>query len=365
MPRLLLLLTTSLLAQGVLAAEPPAPLGKADCRIGALDTVPAGAELRWNGACTNGHAQGKGVLKWRDAAGKPVTLAATLERGEVSGEAELKTREYDYAGTVRRGVPHGEGFFKYAGGEGMYEGGVVNGKREGKGIFISADRSRYTGEWKNGVREGWGEETFTLGGSYSGTWEDNRFHGKGKIVYAGSGRQYEGRFAYGYVAGQGPREFDDTKRTLATPTRWSSSSTTYGGQHDAAWDSLTEAQKNTARYPYTTLAAGDDPPYPSKGPEEVMKAFQKASSNLDSADGMLRIHVLVGKDGKARSAAVYQIPEGGNGHPNKELAEAYASLLMLDKYKPARCQGEPCEMAYEMAIHFGTLPRVPFNFHKD
>ncbi|XYJ10542.1 MORN repeat-containing protein [Telluria sp. B2] len=366
MKNLLCFTVASLFAHTALAAD-PAYLGKPDCRIAALDTVPAGTELRWSGACEGGHAQGKGVLKWKDADNRPVTLSATLVRGEVSGEADLVTPAYEYAGTLKKGVPHGEGFFKYADGEGMYEGGVVNGKREGKGIFISPDRSRYTGEWKNGVREGWGEETFTLGGSYAGRWEDNRFHGQGKIVYAGSGRAYEGRFVWGRPAHQAHTkvEYDTTERKHEGKTRWHGSSTTYGGQHDAAWDALTEAQKNNARWHYKAMEAGDEPPYPAKGPQEVMEAFRKVSRDIGGADGMLRIYVLVGKDGKGKSATVYQIPTGQTGHPNKALAEAYSSLLMLDNYKPARCHGEPCEMLYPLEIMFGTVQRVPFDFHKD
>ena len=132
MKNLLCFTVAALFGHTALAGD-PAYLGKPDCRIAVLDTVPAGVELRWSGACEGGYAQGKGVLKWREAEDKPVTLSATLVRGEVSGEAELVTPAYEYAGTLKQGVPHGEGFFKYADGEGMYEGGVVNGKREGKG----------------------------------------------------------------------------------------------------------------------------------------------------------------------------------------------------------------------------------------
>lgn len=366
MQKLLPLALLSLLGHAAFAAE-PAWLGKPDCRIAALDPVPAGADLRWSGACEGGHAQGKGVLKWKDADGKPVTLNATLVRGEVSGEAALKTAAYEYEGTLKHGVPHGEGFFKYADGKGMYEGGIVNGKREGKGIFIGPDRSRYTGEWKNGVRQGWGEETFALGGSYTGRWEDDRFHGQGKIVYAGSARQYEGRFVWGRPehAARNKVEYDTTERKIEGKTRWNGSNTIYGGQYDAAWDALTEAQKNNARWHYKAMEAGDEPPYPSKGPQAVMDAFSTMSRDMGGADGPLLIHVLVGKDGKGKSATVYQVPAGQSGHPHKELGEAYSSLLMLDNYKPARCHGEPCEMLYPLEITFGTTQRMPFDFHKD
>jgi hypothetical protein len=36
----------------------------------------------------------------------------------------------------------------------MYEGKWVANKREGKGISISADGTKYTGEWKNDKQNG-------------------------------------------------------------------------------------------------------------------------------------------------------------------------------------------------------------------
>jgi cullin 1 len=52
----------------------------------------------------------------------------------------------------------------------------------------------------------------------------------------GSGRSYEGRFVWGRPAHQAHTrvEYDTTERKHEGKTRWHGSSTTYGGQHDAA-----------------------------------------------------------------------------------------------------------------------------------
>src|SRR5690606_10399718 len=116
-------------------------------------------------------------------------LEATLANGEVSGEGILTTKDYTYTGTLKNGVPHGSGYFEYAGNGGWYEGEVAEGKRHGKGIYIDFDRSRYAGVWAGGKRNGWGEASFATGGSYAGAWKDNRFDGHGSIVYAGAGHR--------------------------------------------------------------------------------------------------------------------------------------------------------------------------------
>ncbi|MGX4640849.1 hypothetical protein [Massilia sp. SYSU DXS3249] len=154
-------------------------LGAPDCRIAALEPAPSNQAVGWDGACKDGHASGKGVLTWRTASFDKIRLEATLVAGVVSGEAVLKTKDYTYTGTLRNGVPHGTGYFEYAGDKGWYGGDVAAGKQHGKGIYLSLGRARYTGEWSDGKRNGWGEATFATGGSYIGGWKDDKFHGQG------------------------------------------------------------------------------------------------------------------------------------------------------------------------------------------
>lgn len=328
-------------------------LGKADCRIAPLEPVPGNGKVTWTGACEDGYASGKGILAWRTKKEGEITLEATLVRGEVSGEGILtKEAAYKYTGSLKNGVPHGRGFFAYENGKGWYEGEVANGLPHGEGERLYLDRTRYVGQLVEGNRHGRGEATFTTGGSYSGEWQDDRFHGQGKIVYAGSARSFEGRFEDGRIAGQQKpvastaRHALTDQRSLAFPRPALVSGTV---PLRASWDKLTEAEKNTVRSKYAALEAGDEPPFPEQGERalftQVVAINQKTGLNV----GDLVVHVLVEADGRPKTATAY-------GAPNPTLARAVSAAMMLQKYKPALCQGEPCAMVYPLHFKFSIDP---------
>jgi hypothetical protein len=346
--RRVLLLATLCIPALAPAAE-PAWLGEANCRIAPIKGPPA-TEVSWTGACVEGYASGKGVLAWRDKPGT-ITIEATLVRGEVSGSAVMKWPGTTYKGTLRAGIPHGQGYFEFAPPNGEYEGEVVAGRPHGKGEKLDTNRSYYTGEWAEGKRNGYGEAVFTTGGSYKGQWKDDKFHGKGTIVYAGSGRSYEGLFEDGRVAGLPAPEIAVGSYAIKTSTlasniaeaRVTSALPTVSG-----WDELTPAQKNAMRVRYPALQAGDDPPFPAKGTRGILDAVRRINETLDVVTGYLMVHVLVGKEGKPLSVTTY-------GAPSPELVRAVSNLMMLQRYKPALCQGEPCEMVYPMHFNFGVI----------
>ena len=78
---------------------------------------------------------------------------------------------------------------------GKYIGQVVNGKREGKGIYYLDKEpykgDRYEGEWKNDFRDGKGIEYFHNGDIYIGEYKNGKSEGKG-IMYYNDGDRYEG-----------------------------------------------------------------------------------------------------------------------------------------------------------------------------
>jgi hypothetical protein len=269
--RLLLALSISLTLNAA-AADKPVWYGEANCRIAALEPHPAGDFVKWRGKCKDGYADGAGVLEWGVWGHGDRTLEANLARGEVVGEGTLVDEKGTYIGTFRNGVPHGQGYFKYADGDGLYEGGVANGLREGAGIFIARDRSRYEGGWKADKRHGHGRETFARGGSYEGGWKDDQFDGHGKIVYAGSGRTFEGQFENGRVAGTPAPEVDTTPKFSMRETEPASSRSRTpefalrsNVPFDAKWTELTVAQQNSFKKGYPALESGDEPPYPTDG----------------------------------------------------------------------------------------------------
>jgi hypothetical protein len=343
--RRVLLLAT--LCSPVLApAAESAWMGKANCRIAPIK-APSATDVSWTGACAEGYASGKGVLAWRENDGD-FNIEATLVRGEVSGNVVMKTPGYTYKGTLQAGIPHGQGYFQFPSADGEYEGEVVAGRPHGKGEKLDAHRSYYTGEWAEGKRNGYGEAVFTVGGSYKGQWKDDEYHGKGTIVYAGSGRSYEGLFEDGRVTGLPAPEIEEGHYAIRVPRNGShirEESVISKLPLTAGWNALTHAQKNVVRRRYPALQAGDDPPFPSKGEGGIFDAVRRIGLELAPVTGYLGVHVLVGKEGKPLSVTTYGAPGAG-------MVRAVSNLLMLQQYKPALCQGEPCEMVYPLYFDF-------------
>jgi hypothetical protein len=333
------------------AAEPDW-YGEANCRIAPLEPHPRGDFVKWSGACKDGYADGKGTLAWHEFGHAGRTLEATLVRGAVSGEGTLIDERGTYIGTLRSGVPHGEGYFKYADGKALYEGGIANGQRDGTGINIDRDRSRYEGQWKNDRRDGYGKEVFALGGSYEGQWKDDKFEGQGAIVYAGSGRRYEGQFRDGHVADSAATEKAERgEYTLHADyhMRGSALKATAAvgyGPLNATWPELTPGQQALVKSFYKALEDGDEPPYPLHGTGKLYKDIvQIRNAKFLGVTGELLLHVLVGRDGKPKSVAAI-------GSPDPELARFASMVMMTQAFKPAVCHGEPCEMIYPVEFSF-------------
>jgi TonB family protein len=58
---------------------------------------------------------------------------------------------------------------------GAYEGGLIDGKRSGRGIAIYKNAAKYVGEWRDDERNGQGELTLPDGTNFDGTWEGDSF----------------------------------------------------------------------------------------------------------------------------------------------------------------------------------------------
>lgn len=338
-----------LAAAGMMPARAASYTGAADCRFAEVQPSPASADaVRWEGACKDGYAEGKGSLKWTADGGK-YTIEASLVRGEISGEAKLTSREGIYTGMLKNGLPHGQGYVEYANGGGWYEGALANGKPEGAGIYLAPDRSKYTGHWKDGKRHGFGEQSFSLGGSYQGQWQNDVFHGRGKIVYAGSARRYEGEFVDGRPAGVPAPEVDTKEYKLKDIPRigshLASDRATSPVPPTATWAQLTEPQKNRIRAPYLALERGDDPPYPLYGRRELFQLIQRLTEKYEGVLGSASVMVTIGADGRAKNGSVY-------AGDNPALGKLILQTMMVQKYKPASCQGTPCEMGYALDLDY-------------
>ena len=72
---------------------------------------------------------------------------------------------------------------------GRYVGQIVNGKKEGKGIYYWTDGDRYEGDFKNDKKEGKGIEYYNDGARYEGDWKNYKREGKGIYYYNNGDRE--------------------------------------------------------------------------------------------------------------------------------------------------------------------------------
>jgi hypothetical protein len=339
-----LLLCAFLPLQAALAAE--------DCRVG--HPVPeAGEEISWSGACKDHVAEGAGVLLLSRHGKSDLKYEVTLLHGEINGEGTVRGDDgYRYVGTFKQGIPGGKGYFHFTDGT-QYEGDVADGLPHGLGISVAPDRTRYEGHWKDGKKDGAGRITYALGGSYEGEWKQDQFDGKGVLTYAGSGRRVEGEFSNGMPPGAAPKApLQDTKYALKEDHAHVGSLlkrdvVVSSVPPDKSYEELTPEQKQMVRSAYPALAPEDEPPYPLKGEKALYSALRQALNRLD-VTGTLKLYVLVGADGKAKSVTAI-------GSPSPEMTRFASMAVMLQKYKPAACHGEPCDMIYPMSFKFTML----------
>ena len=83
-----------------------------------------------------------------------------------------------------------------------YEGEFRDGKLEGYGITTYTNGDKYEGEWKNNKQYGKGTVSYFDGDRYCGEWKDGKFEGIG-VFYLKNGEKYEGRFVNNKYNGYG------------------------------------------------------------------------------------------------------------------------------------------------------------------
>ncbi len=153
---------------------------KTGCKIWNAYPV-SNEQVTWSGKCSQGMAEGKGVMQWV-LAGKP-----------------SKTKKYD--GEMHEGRFHGRGILIFVNGD-VYDGDFQEGERNGKGKMVWFNRNSYDGEWKNGVMDGRGTYKWLGGNVYTGEWSKGKQNGRGKFTFL-NGNSYEGEYRDGIATGRG------------------------------------------------------------------------------------------------------------------------------------------------------------------
>ena len=167
--RLLLLLVVSGLCALPASAQILQPGWITDARTGCRvwNPYPQPKEtVTWTGACSNGLAQGHGVMQW-------------FEDGKVNSRHD---------GEYRDGKANGRGVVTFASGS-HYDGKFCDSKRNGRGVFTFADGTRYDGEWRDDKADGVGTKTSADGQVHSGTWTNGCFRQGDRWATVGATRE--------------------------------------------------------------------------------------------------------------------------------------------------------------------------------
>ena len=106
-----------------------------------------------------------------------------------------------YIGPKINGKKEGKGIYMYPNGC-KYEGYFRNDKKEGKGIFYYSNGDRYEGNFEEGNYEGYGVFYFNNGDRYEGNFESNKYSGKGKYYYH-NGDMFDGYWMNDQKYGEG------------------------------------------------------------------------------------------------------------------------------------------------------------------
>ena len=109
-----------------------------------------------------------------------------------SSNADIDNQTNDdlYEGELINGKKEGKGKYKYKNGC-IYEGFFKNDKKDGNGIFYYPNGDRYKGLFKDGYYQGNGIFFFHNGDRYEGEFNKNKYEGNGKYFYH-NGDKFEG-----------------------------------------------------------------------------------------------------------------------------------------------------------------------------
>lgn len=334
----LLLLSSVLLASGARAADAPTMFGPGNCKVLKISTHDLESST-WSGACQDGFASGQGKLIW-SVDGTPIST---------------------YEGAMLRGLPNGQGRREYADSS-AYEGQLVDGKADGEGRYVAADGSVYDGSWKGGLRDGEGVQRYASGGRYDGMWKAGKFHGQGCAVYSG-GQVVEGEFIAGSAPGQSPAPAQAEPEIFQLKSKARNRRPGIGAEApiainagfplDKGYDAMSAGEQRAVRAAYPLLHPQDEPPFPLRGIEAFTRKAHQPTVNYEQ-QGYLRVLAQIDSTGKVTAVRVY-------GAPDKAMFALVAELLKQVAFKPGKCAGTPCPMAYvyEVPFNTSTYPGTP------
>jgi hypothetical protein len=105
---------------------------------------------------------------------------------------------------------------------------------------------------------------------------------------------------------------------------------------------LTSEEKQALKKQFPAMAENDEPPFPLYGLGKIYKDIAAVQGKLLSS-GEIRIDIEIDENGEGVTARVIKSPD-------QDATQYIASVLMLEKYKPAICDGKPCKMFYPFSF---------------
>jgi hypothetical protein len=110
------------------------------------------------------------------------------------------------------------------------------------------------------------------------------------------------------------------------------------------YDELTSEEKASILQYYEAMEPSDEPPFPSNGLQPIYDAIQKAQA-LMLVTGEMLLFVMINAEGVATEVTAIN-------SPSPDMTRFASSVLLLTKFKPALCKGQPCKMEYPFGFVF-------------
>ncbi len=110
------------------------------------------------------------------------------------------------------------------------------------------------------------------------------------------------------------------------------------------YSQLNDDEQRLVKSQYEAMRPLDEPPFPVDGLKPIHEAIATIQQRL-LAQGKLSMQAEVDAQGAVTDVSVYESPD-------PKLAQAAATVLMLTRFKPALCRGEPCKMAFPLRVTF-------------
>lgn len=135
---------------------------------------------------------------WACNSNSPQPLAVLVEEAPPAGGPmrfkDQDGQEFDYAGDLRGGVPHGTGVATYPNGD-RYEGSFADGAFHGHGVYSWPSGARYEGDFQHWEMHGQGSYRFSSGKTYVGELRNSKLEGYGRYYDTSGNLTYEGRWS--------------------------------------------------------------------------------------------------------------------------------------------------------------------------